>query len=667
MNLSDIPKQRWVTLIALCLLMFFGLAMVFPEPLWGFHFPTFLGTGLGWGLVIIGVLFTLYADRFNLWQRWEVAQNEENSRGKWLWIAVIALLSGMVMYQLPIFEDVYGDAYAMLNGDKEYILDDFTDKQKAKLWSWDFTNLKLGTGTTYGLVAWLSYTKEIPVYEAFRWLGVICGMGYVFFMLAAAFHFAKTKLQAILFSLLVLSSPTLFVFFGHVESYAPVYLIMAVFVYVLIRFMEESQWWWGLLLATTCLLAIKFHISGFLTLPVGALAAGLKWRKGKGKTTTWKQLFLAILLPIHILGLLVYALVTKSIFGTRDFSEENVTDAMFLPIKASDVAPLDRYNLFSWSHLFDYFNMIFLWSAAAVLVLIAVGILGRKKVNWNAPLVQISGIALLLYTVLFFVLNPLLSMPVDWDLMGIPTAVLIFFTIVLIANETNGAEGSRSIPSALFGGVLVLSVFGWTTHLVNAHPKKLGQRLISTGSHTYKTYWKGASTTILTGIRLLDEDDQKKSLAQNVQQLIPFKTDGNDVEYAALVHQLGVLTRKEEGPASGFQYSFNYFKEAYDAQPYYTDNVIALNQLMVDCFVNEQFEMAQQIAEMLLRVDYPSTSKALRVAIHIALEAEDYTAATNYCKKYLALIPDDAFIQEILELLEHAEDKSKIKLRFRRS
>lgn len=633
------------------------LALIFPDSFWGLHVPAFLSGGKGWVLWGLGLGFSLISQRYNFWNKLD---NTDSMKNDWVWALVLSIIAGIFFYQLPIFSDTYGDSLVLIPN-KELSILEFTDYYKDKLWSFDFSNLKLGTGTTLGLVGWISYVNEITVYEAFRWLGVCCGIVFIFFMLLSVFRLAKTGEQRILFALMITGTSMTLVFCGHVEIYSPVYALLAIFGYVLIRYLEQRKLSVGILLFLLCVLNIKFHITGFLSFLILGIAMLITRRNSQGKTTTWKYLFLSVLLPIILGGIGIYIFITKSVFGPRAYTEDNLTDAIFLPIQSADPAPLDRYNLFSWSHFYDYLNLFFVWSAAALMIICVILIFYRKRVTWNTPILQVFGLSMIIYLLVFFVLNPLLSMPTDWDLMGVPSIMFMLFAVILILEIPRGKDSERSLTSYLIAPVLGLATLGWSTQFVHASAESQGERLLSMGRYNFKTYWIGSSTPLLAGLDLIHEEDKQEELESLVVELEPYAVMGEDTEYAAVVNKLGVLYQDS---LKDLNLASQLYQKAFEADPLLRKNVY---NLTVANFYQGKMKEANEHIPMLVAMQYPSQLKSLRIAIHVALEASDYAAADGYCTTLLKLKPEDSFIREIRALIRTSEDKSKIKFRFRQS
>lgn len=658
MKKAQVPESFQVALISILVLLLYVVAMIFPDTWWGLHYPAFLSGGKGWVIVILSIVLTIYGQRYSFW---EELSNVNKGGSRWLWAVALTVISGIFFYQLPIYLDVYGDANSILT-DKDLVVMELTETHKEMILDLDFSNLKLGTGTTLGLVAWMSYAREIPVYEAFRILGTICGMGYVFFMLASVYKIARDSQQRLLLTFLVLGTSAVQCFAGHVEVYAPIYFLLAVFWFAMIHFLDKPTVVKGLILGFLCFLMLKFHITGILTLFVTLVAIVVVIRRNQNKETTWKQLGTFIIGPVLGLGACVYLFVTNSLFGPRKYTEDNLADAIFLPMKSSDPAPFDRYNLFSWNHFFDYFNLMVFWSAIAIVIIVTALLFKRKSINWNALLVKIAGVALISYLFLFFVLNPLLSMPTDWDLMSIPAIALLVFAASIIASQEKVAKNRRSFSSYLISPAIGLFVISWTCLFVNSDQNNLSNRLQSSGKRSFQSYWIGSSTPILAAISLIDdEEDQLKALEEIVNDLSPYAVKGEDTEYAALLNEIG---KYYQDYYQDIDEAHKWYLKANEMDPLLRKNVF---NLITTHFMRKEFVQANKLTPLLVSMKYPNLEKSLRMGVHISLEAKDYQASEYYCQQLLTLKPNDNFIQEILQLLRTPEDKSAIKLRFRSS
>lgn len=724
MKKSLVPESLHVALFAIIVLLLYIVALVYPDNWWGLHYPAFLG-GKGWFIVLVAIGLTLYGSKYTFW---DGLSGKNIGGNRWFWTIILTIVAGTFFHQMPIFLDVYGDALTIVP-DPEFIVEEYPDYNYGLIFSFDFTNLKLGSDTILATVVWISYVKQVELQVVFQWVGTWCGMGYVFFMLATVFRIARDSQQRFLFALMVLGSPVLLLFCGHIEIYAPIMFFQAVFFYALVRYVEKPSWISGIILLFLCFLNLKFHISGALTFLIFGIAVLVLWLNRKGKRINWKNFGATFLGGFFTIGFCVYAFVTKSIFGTRSYTEENLTDAIFLPIKAAEPAPLNRYNLFSWNHLFDYFNMTFLWSAIAIIIVLVALFFRRNKINWNAPVVLISGLGFIIFFVVFFVLNPLLGMPVDWDLMSIPAISLIVFSTTIVA-ESKHEKQERHFASYLIAPAISLFLIGSTGIFVNAKQESEASRIIAVGNYSYRTYWIGSITLFRKGLELKENEERFEILDQALRELEPHSVKGNDLQYAAYVNLMGkyyqfveldtlkayqfylksesydktllpnmfnlsrtslaledyatakrlaenLVFNRYPNEAEALAFAVKVSKESEDKDELrkYSDQLLEVNSddvatifdLTVDHFVRKEFKEAQKLVTALVKHNYPNEKKALRMAIHISLEAEDYEASKQYCIQLLEVEPNDQFIQKILNLLNTSKDKSSIKYNFRQS
>lgn len=644
----------YIALTACAVVLLYGVGFLSPENFWGLHYPSYLEAP-GVAILVLVVLFTILGANYNF------TESLEKDASKWnayLWALGLATISGVFFYKMPIYHDVYGDSLTLL-GNRNIAVTEMSDHYTKRLFSMDFTDLKLGTGTTLGLVGYMSYYLDVTIYKAISYLGAYCGFGFVLMMHLTTFRLTKKRIHRVIASALILGTPALLMFCGHIEVYAPVYLLTSIFAYFMVRYVQDSGVLNAVLLFAVAFLSIKFHVTGFIVLLIAFLTVYQKYRVQKGKAVGFKQLFLHAILPVYILGILLYVFVTKSVNGPRSYTEENLTDAIFLPISAAEGPPLSRYNLFSFNHLFDFFNLTFLWSAGALVIILVSFVFFKDKVNWKSIPVQIFSASLCLFVPTFFVLNPLLSMPTDWDLMSIPAAFLILFAISLLGSVDFPKVSGRSVGSFILMPIVGLAILGSTAIFVNADAELESERVLDYGKYTFKTYWIGSSTPIFNGLDLIDsEEERMEELERIVKELKPFAVKGNDVEYSALLNRLGNYNQTfMQDPNAALE---NY-ELAYQYDPLLRKNVFDIVYLH---FLRRDFVAATKYLPTLVAMKYPNHHKSLRIAIHTSLEAEDYEGAKRYSEELIAHFPDDKLIQDVLNVLSSDQDKSQLKFKF---
>ena len=241
-----------------------------------------------------------------------------------------------------------------------------------------------------------------------------------------------------------------------------------------------------------------------------------------------------IFLPLGLLGLLLY------FFIFQDFNDERLLDQsvrtidrLFLPLIAPE-PPLDRYNLLSWNHLFDFLNAIWLWSPIALLA--GSWLLVRKKVSLSPPAVALL-LTLLLMTGFLFMVNPLVSMPMDWDLFCFPAPVLLVLLLSI-----SKAQQDVVLPNGVLAGSLALALMLIPPIWVNHQTAALSQRVETVGRHIFKTYYAHSSTYLLFSLQLETDVNVYRSRKESIiADLQPWATPGRDINYSDLLIDQAIL------------------------------------------------------------------------------------------------------------------------------
>lgn len=186
-------------------------------------------------------------------------------------------------------------------------------------------------------------------------------------------------------------------------------------------------------------------------------------------------------LPLCLLGLAAYFLVFKDHVDPRQLQDFTDIDRLFLPL-FSPAPPLDRYNLLSWNHAFDFLNICLFWSPVLLFVLTWVVGFERKRVDWNR--LEIRGVLLAIGLLLgmMWMINPLFSMPMDWDLFCFPMVFLLVFLLVIIRQIEPHAP-AKHIMGPCLGLLMVYLPTFWVFTSHTAQPA----RLTAVGTHIYHT------------------------------------------------------------------------------------------------------------------------------------------------------------------------------------
>lgn len=552
----------------------------------------------------------------------------------------------------PIVVDFYGDAYKM-HQFLEITPQSIPQKTHEYFFSYSITPWA-GQNTTYALVTYISYFFQVTYKSGFYILNSIFGSLFVFSWIYFISKYIKINTWKVILIVTGLSAPFMLNFFGHFEVYSIVLfftLLWMILAFHQLKTHKKSNIFLLLILLIIC---IKFHALSLLLLPAYFI---LLWKHFKGNYLTWKQVKLYIVLPIFIAGAILYFFIFKDHIDTRSL-HNNVAmeyDHIFLPLFSPE-APLDKYNLLSLNHIFDYFQEILLWSTIALFLITTILTLFRKQINFNHPTILISSTTLLLYGSLFFVINPLLSMPMDWDLFSLPAPILLMLTVALVKQIEYKVN-----PRPFLATSLILALLNIPFFLIHTSEKALSQRLENVGIHIYNSYYEWSAQTLERAMSLDNRYEHSKAEhhEQLLQKLQPIAIIGNDREYAKMLTNQG---RYNSRIVKDYDKAISYFSQS---EEYHETNNNKLLKLEA-YFQSNDYENAYTISKELVKLSYPNEKKAYRVAIHCALETNSFNEAKEFCKYYISHWPDDATIQEAHNRLINNDRVSEIKKLFRR-
>ncbi len=638
-----------------CFLTLFILGVLFPNAWWGIHATAFLPTSLQIVFIAGGVLLFFLPQYWSPKQDFLVVKKSWNPGLTYALLAGAAVMMAWLFYSFPIYADFYGDAVRIYNAFGERTTER-PDIYLDHLFSFNFLHPRNGERSVLGTALFMSWKFGLTHREAFQIIGAASGAIYTFLWLSMVVKMVKDNTARIIFGVVGLTAPFLVLFMGHVEIYAPSIALLTAWFFTLFVYFKTQKaryLWLAALLLYFCL---KVHSSAFMLLPAFVLTLvyhSFKDRLNLEKYFNWKKVALLVLAPIFVVGAGMYFFYYQDYNDPRFFfTNFTIHERMFLPILSPE-PPYDRYTLLGFNHVFDYLNVLMLWSPAA-LFLLTVVIYKRKQINWNAPPVLVSGVSLILYASLFFMINPLLGMQFDWDLYSLPAPILLAF-LVAVFSQIKDVEFSKKLlaPS--------LAITLWTAPIfpVNVLKEPLSYRLESLGLRTFETYWIRATAGIQFGVELLPEDNALKlqRYTKAAETLRPYANPGGDVEYAALLHSIALYQlRGEKNIAEALRF-------ANEADSYAPANVENIVLLVETHFLAKRFDRAYAQSLRLLQLN-ANPEKSLRIAIHCAIEAGLGVEALKHCEDYLSRWPENNLIRTVHRELTDGVDTSQIKRHF---
>jgi len=610
-----------ITLVGISFWLLFVAALFGGDSFWGLNFSSFLGTSTKVGLFVLSLVFIVGTPYFTNRLK---GINLEN--GKNLYFRIGFLVVGfLLLNHFTIFENVYGDSVQFLTRMGERTIE-YSPKFVSALFSLDLTNPKLGNLTVLSLVRLISNGFNLSHLVSFQIVGIISGL--LFFNLSFSYisQNIKNGLLQVALLFVVLFSPFNQLFLGHAEIYALAFPAVTWYLLTLKSSLELPTKKRIVLLVLAFILCVKLHYLFILLFPTLVFAVLSFTHPDRIKQIlNWSFLLKYLILPIVLIGAALYFFVFKDYNDPRFLGPEvDLYDRLFLPLFSPE-APLDRYNLFSFNHIFDFVNMTFLWSTASLFLLVVFALFYAKKINWNQPILVATGFLLLLFSMVFFAFNPLLSMPMDFDLFSLAAPLLLFFGFFII-EQIQDEELSKSISGSLIG----ISLFSIAIFMCNAQKESLSLRMESLGKHVFKTYWIRSAGDIRLGLNLIKDNPEvylSRSIAV-VVELEPFALKGNDIEYANLLWSVG----KEYRAQKEYAKALNFHTRSLSYSDQLPANYIGL---MESNYFLEDYRAAYHYSKELVRLNYPSEKRAYEISIDCALKSNLKGEAIAMMKIYL--------------------------------
>lgn len=639
----------WKVVLPAIVLFFLGNL----PPMWGLS-SLWIADPASMGLVgLLAIICGIWTYRTRNKTPWEVQLPKPFE--KWGIPLLMALVAGVLFSGFDMTPDPYGDARFIYKS-LDYPVLEWDNKWLSDFFQFHPLDAKGGTNSIYTSVNLISSLFQIPGLQAFKALNLAFGMLFVGLWTHFVFRHLTRSTDRIHLMLAGLTSTCMLQYFGHFEVYGPPMALALLFFYWVVEVLENKSRLGKWLLLPVFLLNLKFHITAWLLFPGMALVYLYPYAVKSNllkKLYQLKGMLLGIWLPMLVLATLVYVFVTDSVHGPRSYTEDTLLKVLFLPLDTPEGPPLDQYNLFSQAHLFDFLNIILLWSPVALATVLGLLLFGRKEIDWQRPVLPIMATAMLSYLGAFFLLNPLLGMTADWDLFSLPVPALLVLALVLVKARKPG--GLPLLPAAL-----VMSFFTGSFIVLNLMPSTRSHLLEEHGIHHYNTYYIGASTHFADAYALeTDATKVEARLDRVIEKLDQEEPFENDIEYADLLMDKGKLMVAREGYTSQ---SLPYFQDAHAASPGLSSNIY---ELIVNHFMLDQYQEALVYCPELIEDCYPGCKKARRISIHTGVMAQAKSPTLQWCRDHLKAYPDDGFIKGVEAALANDQPWPQVQQMFK--
>lgn len=635
--------------IVFIFILFYCFGMFFPDQFWSTHFIHFMPSVFQ--LLIVAGVFWFGVKMYRTNTTISLKPKALSSLSSIKIMGIITFVSMLCMLIFAMVYDFYGDAYKF-NPFLDKIPPAIPKGTHEKFFTYKLTPWA-GEGTILALVTYIAYYFQVTYKTAFIILDTIFGGLFVFTWLHFIHNFIKINVWKVILVLAGLTAPFMLIFFGHIEIYAPIIFFHLLWGYLTLLYIKSGKRHLLWLLTLVLLFNLKLHSISLLCIPALIL---LFWKASKGTFPNWKLVRNIIIIPITIVGAIIYFFIFEDHIDDRSLQNTAMAfDHIFLPLFTPE-APLDNYSLLSFNHIFDFFSMVFIWSPIAILIIIYFVFTKRKHINWNKPEVIITGLTLLLYIMFFFVVNPLLSMPIDWDLFSIPAPFLLIFVATIIMQKEKENPG---LSHKILFAAGIITVLSLPAFIIHQSEKSLSHRLESVASYTYGTYYEWTAK-IVDNAFSLDDKHHINRLERGqafLDKLKPKARKGIDYEYSALLIDQGrYLLRVHKTPEKALSL-FNLAQE-------YTPANNALLLSLEAHFELNQYQQAFMVSKKLIQQQFPNAQKAYKMSIHCGLMAKRYQETYDISKFYLQQWPQDATVQEVLQRLTNNDRIEELKFLF---
>jgi hypothetical protein len=646
------PKSNWIHWVGGLFIGLIVFASVFPEKLWGLHYYHFLSLPQQVTIVLLAVSALLIPFQFNV-DNSSSFLAEKTAYWNLLFPVFGSVIYGIIIYYFPVAYDPYGDAVKFEESfSKLAIVNDAVRNNLLgfSLHAWS------GEQSILSVISYISNYLQIPIKEAFVLLDLFSAIAFSYIWLWFLKQEVKNKPLQVIIGLIGLFAPFSLNFFGRAEVYAPSLVLILAWSVLALHASRSKNRGWSFGLVFINLLCIKAHPISILLVPSTLALVVIAFKPQLVQRFTWRKVGLLILLPIFVSGAVLYFFVFEDHIDGRSLQQTAMQyDHLFLPLFSPE-PPLDNYNLLSWNHILDFLNIVALWSPSMLFIFISVVIGGKPKQILRSPSFIIIGLPFLLIGSLLFMINPLLSMPMDWDLFCFPTPLFMIMT-VLIVKQQRASVLNKTFPLAISIAIISSSFI-----IMHRSIPAIANRLDVIAVHVHATYYEWTMNILERSEVIMNRDEQES--ASNRERLInrirPRAKLGVDREFSELLRNQAKFQYQALGD---FVTAQSIMDEALIYDGSHGNNFLTLMEMS---FISKDFKQAHGYSLKLNELKFPTEEQALKMAIHCALEAGLYQEALQHSNRYLETWQNPV-INEVQTELLNGGNPSEVKRLFRAS
>jgi Flp pilus assembly protein TadD len=411
-------------------LLLFYLASVVPEwRVWGFNWWAYLPALYRYGLLLSGVVAgaVIYLAR----RKTPLSQSPmppQSSQISFLLFVGFAMAIVGALYQFRATTHFLGDGYTLLANLA-------SDQPIVKGRNLGET---LAHQFVYSILTGENSQRALSAYQIVSFAG---GLVFAIITVIAARVLFERRGDGIQFGLGLLSGGYMLLFFGYVEHYSLLVPAVALFALVALLVTRGKLNRWFILAPLA--LAVFLHTLGATLIPAALylLVSETKLAASWQRLKLWTKSLLTLVVLAGIAAAFYHYYHTDYFFRFA-----------FVPLVENQFT-VDGYTMFSFDHLLDTVNLLFLLLPGLLVAITALMFLPENK--RRSPRDTVFLLTLLISTLgAAFIFDPKLGMPRDWDLLSLAGVPLVFFCYYLVLKSASKAEVARPAVKLM----IVLSV-----------------------------------------------------------------------------------------------------------------------------------------------------------------------------------------------------------------
>lgn len=605
--IATTPKRSQVNLVVIYYFTIaaFVLVSIYPgNRIWGLNQWAFLSQL--WYILFISVsvllpsFFWLIMRKIGASAKLKVRSIFESSKVYFVLSVVLICAMGIFFYLLRAKMHFLGDGYLNLSSlasSEPYIKFSSYGTTQAHIW----------------LKSILGNDGESSALLSFQIISILSGLTFIIATSTLARKLFENRLDSLLFTLGMISSGYMLMFFGYVEYYSLFVLSLLIYTIVGLLIINGNVKKWIIL--PLFFIPSFFHVLGITLIPsfLFILFSDTKPCQAilKLKTKTKWLLSLISFLAMIITFFYFY-------FESYQFRFAVV------PI-ISDRFTVEGYTLFSFNHFVDFFNLLILLLPGLPLFLLILAYYSKNQI-YKQKAFRFLLVLLLSTLGAVFIIDPKLGMPRDWDLLsfsGIPLAVLAYYTIL----------SNQQIPSR-YTVVTLLIILGFCSLI----PRAVRQHTPDFAIAEFRSYADLDPTKNRAGrVNLFDFYNNTGDSAQANLEYLQWSKDFSENYVLLVVDSLAKANKRQQ--------AIQYARWAIEKNPMFSFSYFALGRQYLQLHKTDSAIHYFEIA-IAMNSHVPLFMNALGF---IYTEIGEYKKAEQILNKSIKL--DDKYVGPYLDLL----------------